>query len=108
MRRVIERPPEGAAWGGADMEHSLKARIARMERAIQRLPAPAVAGQSPVLLLASRLAARESNADPTRVWLRRLRGRWGSASGTCGRSCGCWRVGRSYRYSVLKPTTKTN
>ena len=56
MRRVIERPPEGAAWGGADMEHSLKARIARMERAIQRLPAPAVAGQSPVLLLASRLA----------------------------------------------------
>ena len=39
------------------MNHRLKSRIARIERSIQRLPAPVVPGQSPALLLASRLAA---------------------------------------------------
>ena len=38
------------------VNHRLKSRIARIERSIQRLPAPVVPGQSPVLLLASRLA----------------------------------------------------
>ena len=39
------------------MHSRLKSRIDRVEKAIARVPKPAVVGESPALLLASRLAA---------------------------------------------------
>src|ERR1035437_5855746 len=50
----------------------------------------------------------ELSAAPTRAWRRRLHGPWGSVSGTCGRSCGCWRALLSYRYSEITPPHKAD
>jgi hypothetical protein len=54
------------------MQSKLKSRLALLEKAMRKLPPPAVLGPSPALLLASRLAAmgiergpRESLADTT-------------------------------------------
>ena len=54
------------------MQSKLKSRLVTLEKAMRKLPPPAVPSQSPALLLASRLAAmgiergpRESLADTT-------------------------------------------
>src|ERR1035438_1797048 len=52
------------AGGGADMHSRLKFRIDRVEKAIAKVLKPAVVGESPALLLASRLAAMGFERGP--------------------------------------------
>jgi hypothetical protein len=47
------------------MQSKLKSRLAVLEKAMRRPAAPAVPGQSPALLLASRLAAMGIERGPT-------------------------------------------
>ena len=47
------------------MQSKLKSRLAVLEKAMRKLPAPAVPGQSPALLLASRLAAMGIERGPS-------------------------------------------
>ena len=47
------------------MQSTLKSRLARREKAVRSSPAPAVSGQSPALLLASRLAAMGIERGPS-------------------------------------------
>ena len=47
------------------MQTKLKSRLALLEKAMRKLPPPAVTGPSPALLLASRLAAMGIEPDPS-------------------------------------------
>ena len=47
------------------MQSKLKTRLALLEKAMRKLPPPAVTGPSPALLLASRLAAMGIVRDPS-------------------------------------------
>ena len=47
------------------MQSKLKSRLAILEKAMRRLPAPTVGDESPALLLASRLAAMGFERGPT-------------------------------------------
>ena len=47
------------------MQSKLKSRLALLEKAMRKLPPPAVPGQSPALLLASRLAAMGIERGPS-------------------------------------------
>ena len=47
------------------MQSKLTSRLATLENAMRKLPPPAVPGQSPALLLASRLAALGIERGPT-------------------------------------------
>jgi hypothetical protein len=47
------------------MQSKLKTRLALLEKAMRKLPPPAVTGPSPALLLASRLAALGIERGPT-------------------------------------------